>query len=93
MRERNVIEAKTEKRRRARSRNINDARFHRSCMIKALKDTPQEDNRVLSDPYNQSPYIPRIPPHLPFTANFVPPRSSPYHHRQSLETWKLKGVL
>lgn len=34
-------------------------------MVKALKDTPQEDNRVLGDPYNRSPYIPRIPPHLP----------------------------
>lgn len=69
-------------------------------MIKALKGTPQEDNRVLSDPYNWGSLYPGIhrlsaptsrrellvrPFTVPTFLPFPPPR-------RSLETRELKGV-
>lgn len=70
-------------------------------MIKALKGTPQEDNRVLSDPYNWGSLYPvSTSPRPPLVANFVRPfsvsRFLPFRcrrrRRRPLETYKLKGV-
>lgn len=70
-------------------------------MIKALKGTPQEDNRVLSDPYNWRSLYPRL--HLSAPISRCELRAAVLHSypfaatatatdSATLKTCKLKGV-